>query len=450
MSPWEHGLQAACKVLGIHAGVTPQGLLTIECPCCPERIPLDTEWEAATCPKCPYEAHGEPWEVAAKLKADTAAPAVATDDILPLWTLDDLMAYEPDPTDEIWERGALTAGLPAVLVGAPGVGKTRLSLQAAICTVLGKPFLGWETRGRGKRWLFLQTENNGSRLKHDLQRMTALLTVAERKLVNECIRILNIDVMEFGSICMVDGHPDRVRIETTLASYDPAVVVIDPMRDAGTGDPNKDDVMTETCRAIGQVVKYAAPKRVPLVIQHGRTGKAEGSRVFGDDAASFARNSKVMYGWVRSQINVASAGVAHPGIIIVGCGKCSDGRPWEPFAARLNESTMTYIRLSKAEFDVEEWAEEASAAPSKRSEKPSNKTVNTEQVITVVAKHGGTMRGGEKAPEGLVQSLMREYGITRDEALRAADEALGKGLQYLNEPTGKQGHPVKIYTLGKS
>ena len=389
-------------------------------------------------------AQGDPWEVVTAVRA--AMPvAAAKSGALPMWTLEEILAFQPDPANQIWPGGILTAGDAAALVGAPGVGKSRLALQAAVCTILGRHFLGWETRGRGKKWLFLQTENNGERLQHDLQRMTAILSAADRALLNSCLRILKIDAMEFGSICMVADHPDRARIEQALEEFGPDIVVIDPLRDAGRGDPNKDEMMTETCQSIAEVVKRGAPQRTPLIIHHGRTGKAEASKVFGDDSASFARNSKVLYGWLRSQINVAEAGIDYPGVVIVGCGKCSNGRKWEAFAAQLDERTMMYVRLRAEDFDLDEWAGDA-GAPVGRAGK-SKRKVSPEEVAAVVARHGGRMRGGEKAPEGLTQRLRGEFNLSREDALRAIERSLGETVESVEESDGKAGRQTRIYYL---
>jgi hypothetical protein len=293
--------------------------------------------------------------------------------------------------------------------------------------------------------LFLQTENNGERLQFDLMRMAVGLTAEENQLLEDSLRILEIDAMEFGSICMVEGHPDRARIEETLGHYNPDIVVIDPLRDAGRGDPNKDEAMTETCRAIATVVQRGAKKRVPLIIHHGRTGKAEASKVFGDDSASFARNSKVMYGWLRSQINVAEAGIDHPGVVIVGCGKCSNGRKWEPFAARLDEATMCYARLAPEEFDLAAWAGDE-GAPVGRAGK-SKRIVSPEEVAALVEKHGGQMKGGVNADEGLVQRVKMEFNVGRADAITAVEAALGRTLECTSESTGKAGRQARIYRL---
>jgi hypothetical protein len=117
---------------------------------------LKVEERAVSC-TCHWQARGEPWEIAkAAAAVKTVVPAVPADGTLPLWTLDALMAHEPNPADEIWAGGVLSAGERAAIVGSPGVGKSRLTMQAAIRTILGRRFLGFETRAPGSRWLFLQ------------------------------------------------------------------------------------------------------------------------------------------------------------------------------------------------------------------------------------------------------------------------------------------------------
>jgi hypothetical protein len=223
------------------------------------------------------------------------------------------------------------------------------------------------------------------------------------------------------------------------------VCVIDPLRDAGRGDLNKDDGMTETCQGIGEVIRAGNPRRVPLVVHHGRTGSLEAGKVFGDDAASFARNSKVLYGWLRSQINVAAAGVDYPGTIIFGCGKCSNGPQWGAFAARLDEGTMTYRRLESEEFDLDEWTESMGG----KARKTARQRLTPDQVAHVLGKAGGEVRGGVNSPDGLVAKVKRAYGVSRDEAATAVESALGQSIQYMDQPRNSRsgGSPVRVYIL---
>ena len=443
---WQQAIYAAWRTAGLsglEAAPDASGPV-LPCPRCKQRLTV-AEGSVSCQDPCGWRASGEPWDIAqAGAAAKTSAP-VPTDGTLPLWTLESLLAFQPNPADEIWAGGVLSAGERSALVGSPGVGKSRLALQAAICTILGRPFLGLETRAPGARWLFLQTENSGRRLKHDLSMMCRGLSIAERREVNGCLSILNVDALDFGSICMAPDHPDRERIAATIAAIDPLICVIDPLRDAGRGDLNKDDGMTETCQGIGEVIRAGNPRRVPLVVHHGRTGSMEAGKVFGDDAASFARNSKVLYGWLRSQINVAAAGVDYPGTVIFGCGKCSNGPQWGAFAAQLDDQTMTYRRLEPDEFDLDEWTESMGG----KARKSAKQRPNPQQVAEVLGKAGGEVRGGVNSPDGLVAKVKRAYGVSRDEAATAVEAALGDSIQYMDQPRSSRsgGSPVRVYVL---
>lgn len=330
---------------------------------------------------------------------------------LPLWTVRELLAYVPDDSEEIWPDGRLSMGERTVIVGAPGVGKSRLVLQSSICTILGWDFLGWKTQGTGLKWLFLQTENSARRLKFDLSAMMRNLSLADKERVNDCIRILNVNAMDFSSICMIGAHPDRMAIDATLKGWPADIVVVDPLRDAGNGDLNTDVVMTETCQGISSMVRKYNPKAVPLVLHHGRTGAAEASKVFGDDSASFGRNSKVLLGWTRSQINVAPAGVDHPDVVIVGCGKNSNGKKWEPFAAQLNEDTMFYERLSLEEFPLDAWETNMATEVAKRKKQK------------------------EDFPKEVLLDLLGAEQLTHGEMLERAERTKGSNGEFWKKPT---------------
>jgi hypothetical protein len=438
MENWQKTLFEVVRAAGLNAGPHPgNGSLSILCTRC-RKATLDLPGPGiAKCPACGASASGNPYQIAQALRAMESASRPDG-----LWTLSALMEHEPNPADQIWHGGVLAAGAPTAIVGAPGVGKSRLSLQAAVDTILGRKFLNWETNGQGKRWLFLQTENSADRLKHDLERMTAVLNRRQWAEVDAHLRILRIEALDVGSICMEAGHDDRSRIEALLGTWSPDVVVIDPLRDAGRGDPNKDDVMTDACRGISEVTRHGGVRRTPLVIHHGRTGAAEASKVFGDDAASFARNSKVLYGWLRSQINVAAAGIDHPGVVIIGCAKVSNGPAWPPFAARLNERHMRYEILP--DFDLDEWAEGMGTGSGRRK-----KTVTPDDVATVVVRAGGEIVGGVNAPHGLVQEVMKEFKIGRPASEDAVRVALGDTIQYIDRPRGTGGKPMRVYVLKK-
>lgn len=144
-----------------------------------------------------------------------------------------------------------------------------------------------------------------------------------------------------------------------------------------------------------------------------------------------------------SQINVAAAGIDHPGVVIIGCAKVSNGPPWPPFAARLNERHMRYEVLSN--FDLDEWAEGmGNGSPGRRK-----KLVTAEDVAGVVEREGGEIVGGKNSPHGLVQQVMKEFKVGRPASEEAVRMALGQTIQYVDHPApnGRQGK--RVYVLKK-
>jgi hypothetical protein len=110
--------------------------------------------------------------------------------------------------------------------------------------------------------------------------------------------------------------------------------------------------MTEALREISRITKRGNPKRIPFIVHHAITGKSGIQKATGFDRSSFGRNSKVLFGWARAQINVAPAFPNSNDTIIIASAKCSNSREFEPFAAELDEDTMLYQRLENFDFNA--------------------------------------------------------------------------------------------------
>ena len=147
----------------------------------------------------------------------------------------------------------------------------------------------------------------------------------------------------------LDGE-NRERIAAAIAERDANIFVYDPLRDFGTEDLNGDKNMTDALREIARLTRRGNPRRVPLNIHHAGTGRAGTQK-----ATGFGRNFKVLFGWVRAQINVAPARPDDKSLPVVASGKCSNAVEFEPFAVRLDPETMLYER--DADFDFDAWRE---------------------------------------------------------------------------------------------
>lgn len=270
---------------------------------------------------------------------------------LTIRSIGDILEMSFDDSELILANGYLALGERTAICGMGGVGKSRLTTQLALCCRTGRDFLGWQTRGRDLRWLFLQTENSCRRLKFDLERMLTAFTPGEAAEIKSGILLHTLEADEDGFLMLDAENVERIAEALQRANAD--ICVFDPLRDFGCDDLNGDKHMTETLREIARVTRRGNIKRVPLVIHHAGTGKAGIQKTTGFDRSSFGRNSKVLFSWARAQINVAPGTPDDNNLIVIASGKCSNFAEFETFAARLNTETMLYER--EQDFDFDEW-----------------------------------------------------------------------------------------------
>lgn len=276
---------------------------------------------------------------------------------------DEILAMRFDEADCILGDRLLAKGQPMTILGAGGLGKSRLAHQLAACQIIGRPFLGLQTHGQPLKWLFLQGENSNRRLQDDLNALRAL-AAKNWPTVNEFLRFHTLEKDHDGFLNL-DSPATIARISDALSVHSPDVVVFDTLNCFAIGDPNKDADMRETCHAISRLTKQGNPARSSVVLHHALTGRAGASRATGYDRASFGRNSKVLQAWTRGQINVAPGSGEDNESLVLSCGKCSNGREFPPFAARLNPETMIYE--VDHSFDLAGWQHEVSGTKENRN-----------------------------------------------------------------------------------
>ena len=283
----------------------------------------------------------------AKLEAISKASSAASNGAkLTVMTVSQILKYEANPNDVLLSNGYLEKGSPCVLCGPPGIGKSRLALQLAIKSVLGHGFLGWETSARGLKWAFLQNENGLRRLEADLRAMTKDMTTAELVALEKHLLI-------HALVTDTDGHLDlsdpdaRRRVIEFVQDSKPDVVVGDPLTAFSIGDLNSDQDMLNTARDFGRIVRQGDPRRIPLLLHHARTGKEATAGVAGADRSSYARNSKALYGWTRSQFNMAPANKNNNDKLFFASGKCNNAPEFEKFIIELDPAAMFYGRTDE-------------------------------------------------------------------------------------------------------
>lgn len=311
----------------------------------------------------------------------------------------EIMEYQPDDNDLILSDGYLCKGERTTWLGQGGLGKSRLSIQLACCCTLGRDFLGIETRGKGQRWLFLQTENGMRRLKYDLEHMRQGYSAAEWLHIENHIFFHTLEGDEDGVILLnEEGHFARAEELITRVKAD--VVVVDPLRDSHGGDLNGDQEMTNATRNLTRLAKVGGrTDRALLVLHHALTGKAGAGKATGFDRSSFGRNSKVLQGWTRAQMNIAPGSADNSDVLVIASGKNNNFKEFPPFAIELDARTMSY--QVKNDFDMEAWQAEMT----------------------------GTKKGAKKAGEDDILTLLRAAGgrLEKKKLLEQARARTGRG-----------------------
>jgi len=272
-------------------------------------------------------------------------------------TPNEILAMSFDDSDRVMGDRLMAKGQNFSMCGPSSVGKSRLVMQQAVAVITGRQFVGFETRGTGLKWLFLQAENSNHRFQFDLQYLKAWVGDRDWPLVNDCIRIHTLE-NDTDTFLQLDSPSHRNHITTLINDTQPDVIVFDCLYNFQIGDLNKDADMSATLLAISRLCKTGNPNRIPSVLHHSLTGRAGASKATGYDRASFSRNSKILHAWTRGQINVSSGSPTNNDTLVLSCGKCSNGREFESFAVKINPDTRIYE--PDTDFDIKAWESDMS------------------------------------------------------------------------------------------
>ncbi len=319
----------------------------------------------------------------------------------------EILGFKFDDSDNLLGDRLLSAGGYLTICGAGETGKSRMLLQMAVSMICGKPFLGFETRGAGKRWLILQAENSNRRLQHDLENLRKWCGETGWKAVEDSLPIHTLETDE-DSFLNLD-EPDTLRmLDSVIEETKPDIIGWDSLYNFGCGDLNSDVDMRRTLTALSRVTRRGNPNRAAVVLHHAQTGKAGAARATGYDRSSFGRNSKVLHAWTRGQINVAPAGSENNEVLVIACGKSSNGKPFLPFAARLNEDPMTFEM--ETGFDVAAWESDVNG------QKATGPLVSLETIAEVCRS--------EMTKPALIRAIQDETGCGKSLAYKRLEAAL--------------------------
>lgn len=295
---------------------------------------------------------------------------------LSLRNAEELWTMQFDDSDNYIGDRMMAAGSLCSFIGPGGIGKSRIVLQMAACCILGREFLGLVTRARDKKWLFLQTENNNRRLHSDLKNLVSGmgLNEAERKALFRRLDFHTVEHDEDGFINMEDLESAQ-NVEAAIFDSNPDIVVVDPLNTFTSEDLNSDRPMAAVITKLVRAIKKGNPNRVPLIIHHSITGRAGAQKAVGWDKSSYGRNSKVLYGRVRSQWNLGKVDPDDESRLVLACGKNNDGKPFDEIGI-LVESNPTFYVIDQ-DHDPEAYRESIGAESGKKR----GHTIDAEKVI---------------------------------------------------------------------
>jgi hypothetical protein len=363
-----------------------------------------------------------------------AAQILALADAAPEWTADagnekssrltfrspdELLAMQFDDSDRILGDRLLACGQSLVIAGVGGIGKSRILLQLATACRAGLPVFGFETRGQELRWLIIQAENSNRRLKDDIAALRAWVGDEHWPQVNAglCIHTLESDCDGFLSL---DSPQAELRIRDAIEHFKPDVIGFDSLYNFAAGDLNSDRDMADTLLTISRLTKAGNPNRACVVLHHALTGKAGAARATGFDRSGFGRNSKVLHSWSRAQINIAPGSPDSNEVLVVTCGKCSNGKEFAPFAVRLNPDTMIYD--VDTDFNLSEWQSNVTGKRTEQDLSPAR----VAEIVTELCKASGA----PKKP-AIVKALRDETGCATSGAYKAICRAeRAKAIHY--------------------
>lgn len=320
-------------------------------------------------------------EVMGALEADSAKG-------LDLWDIDRIFGQADDPAACMVGDNLIEAGELCLVIGQQGIGKSRVVIQLAIDMIIGAE--RWldtlAINRRQPKIMILQTENSARRWKRELALQMRGVTGEQRALIQRNLRIHVAQAPEDRILFLGDDRTVE-RLAATVREFRPDLVVFDPYSAFFAGD-NENDARqhVETVAGLFRVAHAASNQTALVVVHHARSGRTAAASAVGWDSGAFSRGSKALPAAARSQINIAPGSADDSDVLVVACGKSNNGRPFEPFAIRLDDEQMIYRR--DAEFDLEEWREEV-AATGKRDGK--GKRITPSMIQVLLRDSGGTM-----------------------------------------------------------
>jgi len=337
-------------------------------------------------------------------------------DHIPTAGLDDALTYvEPEGCHLLLpkyvSRGDFTS-----IIGQPGVGKSRLAFNLAICQIIGRPWCGLQTSGKPLKWLYLGPENSMGRIATDLTRMVSGLSPEQKELVRANLRYQNASSYEGGIVNLEDPKVvDRIR--RTLDTDAPDAILMDPMDSFSLADLSKPEGMAETLDMIERLVHAYRHDCFAILFHHARVGRVNIAASSGNfDAMGYALGGKTIISRSRTVLNVMPDCDDDSRRIVLACAKANNCEKFADRGLVLDPETFFYEKNET--WDRDEWIARVSGKNKKTSE-------GFEVIIELV-------RSGVTESHQLIESVMSALEVKRTAATDKISAAVKKG--YLSSP----------------
>ena len=148
-----------------------------------------------------------------------------------------------------------------VIAGAPGAGKTQLSIQMLMHIAMGKQFLNWGV-GPARKVCFFSMEMGPAELKYIMEQMNAILTPEEKALLRS-----NFMAIPIGNAVMFESTGDRRRIESFLKKYKPECIVFDSLSTT-TMDPLTDETAAKRIMDVAGQLRMEFDTSITFIHHH--------------------------------------------------------------------------------------------------------------------------------------------------------------------------------------
>jgi hypothetical protein len=204
-----------------------------------------------------------------------------------------------------------------------------------------------------------------------------------------------------------------IRLFQAIELFQSQVIVFDALYNFSLRELSKGSEMLAAVSNCVRLAKRGNASRTPILLHHALPGSSGAVRATGFDRANYGRDSKVLHQLCRSVINITAASDDDNNQLLISCGKCSDGREFEPFVVKRDEETLIYSVDDKA--NIEEVIEHLKKPNKGRSR------MTPEKVREL------TPTGGDSKSK-ICAAIAEECGCGRATSYRYFDEAEAKGF----------------------